>query len=41
MAAWCERYPSRPAQNRGYATHGVLVPLEEFERHASQVLRLD
>jgi len=41
LPGWCNSYPTRPAQNEDYATHGVLVPIAEFERHASQVLHPD
>lgn len=37
---WSEIYPTRPAKNETYSTHGVLVPLAEFERHATQVFPL-
>ena len=41
LPGWCASYSTRPAQNQGYATHGVLVPIAEFERHASQILHPD
>ncbi len=37
LPGWARAYPTRPAQNREYATHGILVPLAEFEAHATQV----
>ncbi len=37
LPGWLEVYPSRQAQNKTYATHGLLVPLEEFARHTSQL----
>jgi hypothetical protein len=40
LPAWSEQYPTRPAQNVDYATHGVLVPIREFERHASQIFEI-
>ncbi len=40
LPAWSEQYPTRPAQNVDYATHGVLVPIGEFERHASQIFEV-
>lgn len=36
LPEWEEKYPSRAAQNRDYATHGLLVPLETFGACASQ-----
>src|SRR5574341_40246 len=41
LPRWCDAYPTRPAQNEEYATHGILVPMEEFEKHATQVLFLE
>jgi len=38
LPRWVQAYPLRAAQNEGYATHGVLVPLDEFERHAEAVI---
>ena len=32
LPVWKARYPVRQAQNFGYRTHGVLVPLHELER---------
>jgi hypothetical protein len=40
LPRWVREYPHRAAQNKGYATHGVLVPLHEFERHAEVVLNV-
>ena len=37
---WQAAYPTRAAPNEEYSTHGILVPIEEFERQASQVFRL-
>ena len=37
---WMQLYQVGQAQNEEYATHGVLVPLEEFERNATQVFYL-
>ena len=31
LAHWQRCYPTRTAPNRGYRTHGVLVPLAELE----------
>jgi hypothetical protein len=38
LPRWVREYPLRAAQNEGYATHGVLVPLDEFERYAEVVI---
>lgn len=40
LARWEEIYPVRSIPNRGYHTHGLLVPLLEFERIAKQVISL-
>lgn len=37
---WQEIYPTRSAQNKDYATHGILVPVEIFEQVATQVFYL-
>lgn len=37
---WRRLYRSATAQNSGYRTHGVLVPLDEMERHAHSVVSL-
>lgn len=38
LPRWVREYPLRAAQNEGYATHGMLVPLYEFEQHAEAVI---
>ena len=38
LPRWVREYPLRAAQNKGYATHGLLVPLDEFERRAEVVI---
>ena len=38
LPRWVRQYSLRSAQNEGYATHGVLVPLAEFERYAEAVI---
>ena len=38
LPRWAEAYPHSVALNDGYNTHGVLVPLDEFEEHAAAVL---
>lgn len=37
LDGWAAQYPSRPARNEAYSTHGLLVPIAEFARFASQV----
>lgn len=40
---WEKKYPTRPTskgQNKGYNTHGILVPLREFEKRANMVINL-
>lgn len=37
LPAW-KRFPSRQIPNRGYKTVGLLVPLAEFERIATEVI---
>ena len=37
LPVWKARYPVRQAQNFGYRTHGLLVPLLELERIAIAV----
>ncbi len=41
LPGWAERYPTRPAQNREYATHGILVPIDEFAAHTTQIFSLE
>lgn len=40
VAQWQRKYPARHIPNDGYHTVGLLVPLDEFERIAVQVLSL-
>jgi len=40
IARWEHAYPTRAAANEDYSTHGILVPIEELERQASQVFQL-
>lgn len=37
LPRWERRYPVRKAQNDGYQTHGLLVPLHELEQLAEVV----
>jgi hypothetical protein len=41
MPRWLRDYPPRQAQNNGYSTHGIIIPLSELERHAIRVYRLE
>lgn len=34
LSRWIDSYPQKSVPNRGYNTIGILVPLNEFERHA-------
>lgn len=38
LRTWQQHYPQRAIPNQGYHTHGLLVPLLEFEKIAGQVL---
>lgn len=43
LNVWQKQYPTRPTskgQNKGYNTHGVLVPLREFGKRADKVMDL-
>jgi hypothetical protein len=40
LPGWLRRYPVRAIPNAGYHTHGVLVPLDEFERLAQAIYSL-
>lgn len=37
LPVWQAKYPAKKAQNFGYCTHGILVPLHELERIAVTV----
>lgn len=37
LARWVKSYPVRKIPNKSYHTHGILVPLDEFERIAEKV----
>jgi hypothetical protein len=37
LARWKATYPLRKIPNKDYHTHGLLVPLDEFERIAERV----
>jgi hypothetical protein len=41
LPEWATSYPTRSAQNQGYATHGVLVPLDVFAAEATQVFTVE
>jgi len=40
LPRWTRIYPTRDIPNRGYVTVGLLVPLDEFEEHATNVISL-
>lgn len=40
LPRWQKEYPHRAIPNRGYHTHGHLVPLLEFEKIANQIFPL-
>lgn len=40
LARWAVNYPSRSIPNEGYRTEGILVPLDEIERHSVAVLNI-
>lgn len=41
LREWERIYPVKPVQNtRGYITKGLIVPLHEFEKHATQISQL-
>lgn len=40
LALWLQRYRKKTVQNDGYQTHGVIVPLTEFERYSEQVMSI-
>lgn len=41
LPTWIRDYPAKSAQNRDYATHGILVPLDELAQFASQTFNLE
>lgn len=40
LPRWKREYPLRRVPNGSYHTHGLLVPLDEFEQCATQVISL-
>lgn len=40
LSRWASKYRKTYAQNEGYRTYGILVPLREFEEHSVQVISL-
>jgi hypothetical protein len=40
LPRWAKQFPTRAIPNKGYKTHGLLVPLDEFEQHATKVVNL-
>ena len=41
LAYWADTYPVKTARNRGYSTHGLIVPLTELARCADRTLTVD
>jgi hypothetical protein len=41
LPRWIRDYPPRSAQNNGYATHGIIIPLAELEKSAMRVYRIE
>ena len=40
LERWARVYPIKAVPNRGYKTHGILVPLCELEEHSTQVVSM-
>lgn len=43
LTNWKKHYPTRPTskgQNKGYNTHGVLVPIKEFGKRAEKIIEV-
>lgn len=38
LPRWTRQYPARQIANQGYQTHGLIVPLVEFEKLSEAVL---
>lgn len=38
---WKAKYRTQRIPNKGYQTHGVIVPLHEFEKCAFEVVIID
>lgn len=38
---WKAKYRTQRIPNKGYQTHGVIVPLHEFEKHSFEVVTID
>lgn len=38
LPKWLEQHQVKTVPNQGYRTHGILVPLSEFERIAEEVI---
>lgn len=41
LPSWTKRFPTRLVPNKGYNTHGVIVPLAELEACAEAVIQTD
>lgn len=40
LPTWEKRYPLKAVQNVGYVARGLLVPLHELEKYATQICQL-
>lgn len=40
LPRWIRDYPPRHAQNNGYSTHGIIIPLAELEKAAMRVYQV-
>lgn len=40
LPLWMELFPAAKAQNEGYSTHGVLIPISELEDIAESVVEV-
>ncbi len=41
LAAWLKQFPQKPAQNQGYISTGILVPLEVFGEISIRQIKLN
>jgi len=41
LPGWIRDFPPRHAQNNGYATHGIIIPLSELAKSAMRIYRLN
>ncbi len=40
LPRWIRDYPPRHAQNNGYSTHGIIIPLSEMAKSAMRIYQL-